>query len=510
MPRLPLLLLALSAATLSAQAVERADTPAPGRLRVSFDPKIETWDAAFWSGARRPLGWFLTGDSVGGAIPAVSRLQQDVRTAGALPSFIASLGHGALVVRAERRTMPITADFGITRRLAVGFMVPVVRVEVHEHFKLDSTTANLGASPHFDSGNDSLYVNFFTEFDTSLARLDQNIAADRYGCPSPACTQAQALSVEAHAVRDALYRSVYGAGAGGYAPFLPTDSSDGGKAVAANIAQIQAALAADTAPGFTHGFLLPAQRLTEGTFESMMGDQALGFGTHPFGDTPKFYRWWLGDVELSATYRAVVTSRYVAAVSGVVRLPTGHVDSPRDPLDLSTGDHQRDLEARLTQELVLGRLWLNLSLRGAQQAPGTRERLVVPAIAFLAPQGAAAPLRWDPGDYVAADFAPLYRFNRFFAAGVTAGFLTKAQDRYTFATALDSVNLATRLGVPTSAAILDGGTGVRYTRIGVTATYVGPLFEGGVSIERTASGGGSFVPAATVFRLVMRTSRRLF
>jgi len=506
------LLVALAAAvTLSAQAVERTDIPAPGRLRLSFDPQIEQWDQAFWSGTRRPLGWFLTGDSVGAAIPAVGRLQQDVRTAGGLPGFIASLGRGQLVVLSERRILPITLDYGITRRLAVGVMVPLVRVRVREHFRLDTTTTNLGANPRWnDPATDSLYANFFTQFDTSLARLDQNIAANRYGCPSTACSQAQALSAQAHAVHDALHRSVYGTGTGGYAPFLPTDSSDGGKAMAANIAQIQQALAADTAPGFTHGFLLPSQRLNAATFDGLLTDGAFGFNSGTFGDTPKFYRYWLGDVELSATYRAVVTPHYVAAVSGVLRLPTGHQDSPHDPLDLSTGDHQRDLEARLTQELILGRLWLNLSLRGAQQAAGIRARLVAPPTAFFAPPASYAALRWNPGDYVAADIAPLYRFNQFFAVGFTAGFFSKRQDTYAFRTAQDSVDLATRLGAPTTAAILDAGTAIRYTRLGVAATYAGPLFEGGVSIEQTVSAGGSNVPAATVFRLVLRTSRRLF
>jgi hypothetical protein len=503
-------LVALAAAvTLSAQAVERTDVPAPGRLRLSFDPKIEAWDDAFWSGTRRPLGWLLTGDSVGGTIPAVSRLQQDVRTAGALPGFIASLGRGALVVRAERRTLPLTLDYGITKRLAVGFMVPLVRVRVREHFRLDSATANLGANPRWADA--AAFTAFFTEFDSTLARLDQNIQTGHYGCPgSPACIAAQALLAQGQSVRQALHDASYGPGAGGYAPFLPTDSSDGGKAIAASVAQIQQQLASDTVPGFTTGFLLPNQRLDGGTFESLLEDESVGFGSHVFEDTPKFYQWWLGDVELSATYRAVVTRHYIAAVSGVLRLPTGHQDSPRDPFDLGSGDHQRDLEARLTQELILGRLWLNLSLRGAQQAAGTRSRLVAAPTAFLAPLAADAALRWDPGDYVAADVAPMYRFNRFFAVGVTAGFYTKGRDSYTFQTAQDSVDLETRLGAPASAAILDAGTAMRYTRLGVTATYAGPLLDGGISIERTASGAGWDVPAATVFRLVMRTSRRLF
>jgi hypothetical protein len=507
---LSVLLVALAAAaTLSAQAVERTDIPAPGRVRLSFDPKIEAWDDAFWSGTRRPLGWFLTGDSAGGTIPAVTRLQQDVRTAGALLGFIASLGRGALFVRAERRILPITLDYGITKRLAVGVMVPLERVRVREHFRLDSATANLGANPRWT--DPAAFTAFFTEFDSTLAHLDQNIQTGHYGCPgSPECAQAQALSAQGHSVRQALYEASYGTGAGGYAPFLPTDSSDGGKAIAASIAQIQQQLANDTVAGFTTGFLLPSQRLDGGTFESLLIDESVGFGGHVFQDTPKFYQWWLGDVELSATYRAIVTPHYIAAVSGVLRLPTGHQDSPRDPFDLSAGDHQLDLEARLTQELTLGRLWLNLSLRGAQQAQGTRSRLVAPPTAFFAPLAADAALRWDPGDYVAADIAPMYRFNRFFAVGITVGFFTKGRDSYTFQTAQDSVNVAARLGAPASAAILDAGTATRYTRMGVAATYAGGLFEGGVSIEQTVSAGGSDVPAATVFRLVMRTSRRLF
>jgi hypothetical protein len=303
---------------------------------------------------------------------------------------------------------------------------------------------------------------------------------------------------------------VYGAGSGGYAPFLPTDSSDGGKAVAANIAAIQQALAADTAPGFTHGFLLPSQRLAGVTFDGLLNDARLGLSSHTFEDTPRFYQYWLGDVELSVTYRALVTSRYVAAVSGVLRLPTGHQDSPGDPFDLAAGDHQRDLEARLTQELVLGRLWLNLSLRGAQQAAGIRTRLVAPPTAIFASPASRAVLSWDPGDYVAVDAAPMYRFNRFFALGVTAGLFTKGRDSYTYRTAQDSVNLAARMGAPVTAAILDGGSAMRFTRIGVTASYTGPVVEGGVTIERTVSGAGWDVPAATVFRLVMRTSLRLF
>jgi hypothetical protein len=71
------------------------------------------------------------------------------------------------------------------------------------------------------------------------------------------------------------------------------------------------------------------------------------------------------------------------------------------------------------------------------------------------------------------------------------------------------VALAARLGAPTPASVLDAGTAERRLRLGVAVTYVGPVLEGGFSIEQTVSGAGG-APAATVYRIVLRTARRLF
>jgi hypothetical protein len=90
---------------------------------------------------------------------------------------------------------------------------------------------------------------------------------------------------------------------------------------------------------------------------------------------------------------------------------------------------------------------------------------------------------------------------------VTGSYYTQGRDRYTFRSAQDSTDLATRLGAPTSASVLDAGTAERRTRLGVAVTYVGPDAEGGLSIEQTVSAAGGFVPVATVFRIVMRASR---
>src|SRR2546427_546390 len=72
-------------AMLAAQAVERTDVPARGVLRVTFDPRIMTWNDEFTDAGRLKLGAPLTGDTVGGRyIPVVARLEQNVRVASGL------------------------------------------------------------------------------------------------------------------------------------------------------------------------------------------------------------------------------------------------------------------------------------------------------------------------------------------------------------------------------------------------------------------------------------------
>jgi hypothetical protein len=235
--------------------------------------------------------------------------------------------------------------------------------------------------------------------------------------------------------------------------------------------------------------------------DSVLADSVYAFT--PVVTTRHGLRYFPGDAELSAKARFGW-----AAAELVLRLPTGHLDSPNDLFDVPTGDHQTDIELRVTQEVVLARLlWVNLAVTATAQRPGMRERRVAPQTDLLVPHAALTRLNWDPGDAVAVDFAPLLRFSDHFAVGMTAGYFTKRRDAYRFASAADSVALATRLGAPRSAAVLDAGTSERRLRLGVAVTYAGPNIEGGFSIEQTVSGAGGRIPAATVYRIVLRASR---
>ena len=499
-------------AMLAAQAVERTDTPERGVLRVTFDPRVMTWNDQFTNGGRVRLGAPLTGDTLGSRfIPVVAQLEQNVRVASGIAGFVASLGQALLSVRQERRTYPITAELGVTNRLSVSVMVPIVRVATRSSLQLSSKGANLGLNPLALNaagarGTDSA---FFAQFDAALAQLDQQIQSGQYGCgANPACPAKDSLAYW-RTVRDALKTSVYGVGQTG-SPFLPLDTSAAGTALDTAVARIQRGLTTTFGvAGFDTMFALASDTLGVPSLEQVIiNPAASGFGYVglPFRSS---WRYGLGDVELAAKYRVFTGRRYAAALQAVVRLPTAGRDSADDLLRQSLGDHQLDLEGRLTQELTLGPLWLNVAVHAGLQRPGTRIRRVAPLAAFLVPASATANLRWDPGDYVGIDAAPLLRLSREFAAGFTAGYFTKARDHYAFQSAQDSIAVATNTGFATAASVLDEGTSERWLRLGFAVTYHAPRLEGGFSIEQTVSGAG-LVPGATLYRIVFRTSRTLF
>src|SRR5256885_6928468 len=201
---------------------------------------------------------------------------------------------------------------------------------------------------------------------------------------------------------------------------MPLDSAPAGRGIDSAVARIRRDMAAFGVAGFDTTFLLPADTVTGLLVRAVIVDSAIGFGYNRIPFRPGF-RYGLGDVELAAKFRLLAGDHNAAAAKVLVRLPTGARDSADELLAQWIGDHQTDLEGQLTQELTAGPLWLNLAVRAGVQRPGTRVRRVAPPDAFLVPAAATSSLRWDPGDYVGVDVAPLVRLAPEFAARFTAG-----------------------------------------------------------------------------------------
>jgi hypothetical protein len=493
--------------------VDRTDTPRHGAVRLTFDPTTMTWERNFTPAGRQGIGAAFTADSPAAALPSLALMQQDTRTLTGLAGYVASLGHDLLAIRAERRIMPIGLEYGITDRLSLGITVPLVRVQVRAGYTLHPPGANVGFGPR-TSADSALYAAFFTHFAAAMTQLSDSINAGAYGCPgSPACSRAQAILLQGQAVSQTLDHAVFGA-TDSAARYLPVASSDAGRAITTLVTGLQRALA-DTfhVSSFNKDtLLLPANGIVDpGDITALYQARADSLGLAPYADTPRRLRFFTGDVEVQAKMRLVTSHDAALAAAFVVRLPTGHQESPDDPFDISTGDHQTDLEGRLTGEVTLvNRIWLNAAVRAARQLPGPRDRRVGPADDPFLPPTTLAHLRWDPGDYVAIDVAPMYRFSPRFAVGLTASYYAQGQDHYGFFSPQDSTAFATQIGGPANVSALDAGTAIRQTRLGFALTYAGPRLEGGLSVQQTVSGAGGLVPVATVFRIVMRQTILLF
>ena len=240
--------------------------------------------------------------------------------------------------------------------------------------------------------------------------------------------------------------------------------------------------------------------------DSLLADTTYAFD--PLISTRKRLMYWPGDPEFEAKYRFLEGHTYAASAAVVVRLGWAHQDSPNNLFDLSSGDHQTDVELQGAGELLLfDHLWLNGLVRAGRQMPGTRTRRVGPQEELLLPHAALATLNWDPGDYARLDFAPMIKLGGEYAFGFTVGYYRQKQDRYTYQSAQDSIDIATRLGAPISASVLNAGTDWHQTRLGIAMTYRGRDYEGSMSLESTVSGWGVLLPSASVFRILMRTSR---
>lgn len=131
--------------------LEDASTAPRGLLRLRAATIWTRYDSRFTASGQEPLGGFLTADALGSAkLPSLATLESQVASAAASP-FSLSLGRSRLDATAREEIVPILFEYGVTSRLSVSAMLPVVRKRVHVQLQLDTAggfAANVGPNPH--------------------------------------------------------------------------------------------------------------------------------------------------------------------------------------------------------------------------------------------------------------------------------------------------------------------------------------------------------------------------
>lgn len=541
LPAVALVLTGLSLPHRAAAQGEDATALRPGTLRLSFAPDWSRWNARFGAntpglaaGTVEPLAVDFSSDSLGAArLPLLADAQSRLRSLTGLGAYDVNLGRARLTLNASYRVIPIGLELALSRHLAIGVSVPIVRART-EAFLLGPDTAggdsatrgNVGFNPAFLTPG--ALDQFRLEVDSALRELlDQATSG-------PAALQAQAQAT--YQAIQPLLCGLYTLGAGNassaqsvcFAPagasasaLLPATGTEAGDSVAARLLQARTSYeqmrtqyqaVGVTLPPFTAGYDLPTQPLDSLGLRRLFSDPA---GPLAGDSLTTIVRTRLGDIETAAWFQLADRARWRSQLSLLVRLPTGSVDSPHNFLDLGTGDHQLDVELGLRNDLVLGQaLWLHVGGRYGWQLADELPRRVSPVNVLLAPLSSLATLRRDLGDYLALDVVPRWQLDDAFSLGIGYHYYRQGPTRYTYADPAD----AARIGL--DASVLDEETEVTRMRVGAGLTFstlarhargLARLpYTVTASFQKAFFGEGGRVPDAETFNLSIRAYVKLW
>jgi len=365
--------------------------PIPGGwVRLSVGNTWERYDSRFGESATIGLGDELSTDSLGPRqLPRLSPIEGGLQTLTKNPAQ--RLTFGRLEVRSDARivTTPIALEYGITRRLSLGVVVPIVQtrrsaqVRVNQRAAGDTTkTGNVGMLAESQRATQAALnknvVDSLTKAATSLngllARCTQN----------PLAAECNTIRGKEVAAAEAARRAneVAGAVAVSYgvtsqtAVVAPLAGSTLAKTIESELAALQAQLATYI-PGTVLGTLPTVT--TEFSYIDLQGranapgllQSPLGGGLDSIATTERI---GVGDIEVRA--RVLLLERvqrdslpprafqYRLGLGGIVRFATSRPDSARNLIDIGTGEGA-GLEVRSALDLSGGRVGATIAGRYA-------------------------------------------------------------------------------------------------------------------------------------------------
>jgi hypothetical protein len=330
-----------------------------------------------------PLAAVFAADSLGVAvIPGLAPSETALRTLSGDPTLRLSLGRSISTATARIVTTAIAAEYGLTRRLTLGAVLPIVQTRTELFVALnadDATRANVGPNPaRLIAAERSRALALQDQLTTvraalqsRLAACDANPASDP-SCPTILANRADVLSLigETSAFGSAL-AALFGASSSATPlPFAPLAGTTAATAVGAHLTTLTNRLrgyVGSTANQIVETVPLAVGPAGVGDLQQLLLAGEFGLSPDSLGAV---YRFSIGDIELGAKFLVLERGawryspgapgpwlRTRLSVSGVVRLGTGRPTLERLPhryLEYGTGDGQPDIEAGVLADVGLG------------------------------------------------------------------------------------------------------------------------------------------------------------
>jgi hypothetical protein len=448
-----------------------------GTVRVELDGVLETFDRRFRNGTRESYGADLSSPALGSdRIPVLADADTRIGRIIGNTGYRLNLGELTTDALADVGRGVFGLGLGLTNRITIFGRIPLVRTRVQPRLQLNPTNADAGLNP-----GEASQLPFFQDFDAALATLSSKLAAGDYNGNPAQRALAETTLADASALRSDLFGLL--ADPATASPVVPTATSGTGDAVLTRIEGLQNTLASSLdVPGFALVPVLPADPLGEdGLRQVFSGPLALRVG-----ESRVTFR---GDAEAGASFtlvdgwdRGVRRGGIRAAVSGLVRFPTGLREQTDRPLDIGTSGGQTDVQIDLITDIGAGAFGARLAGTYVRQFPtNVVARVGPPSQPFVGPDRLAR-VRRDPGDIIAIDVRPFYRLARTLALQAGVQHWTRKEDQVSYSSPADALPSV-------DPGVLAEETAANATLLSAGITYSNPgrLRRGGTGLPVDAS-----------------------
>lgn len=539
----------LNVAALSAQSVrglgDDALTAPRGSIRIQFSTAITDISQRYGKGSPgradgslEPLFADFSVDTLGvRQFPGLTPVQNAIRALTGNSAFTLSLGKTVLTSSVRVQTTPIALEAGLTNRLSIGVMVPIVSARHEVQFNVNPGTSrgtvsfNPGRDFDTSASRNALLVSQLTTARTQLASLLAACGvnpASSASCPT-VIANGPALVSNAQSFTDGIV-AVYGTRRTDGSLFVPIAGSAADSAIVTRVTALRTqfqqygitALAATTT-----GPASPSAAITPDGLQSVIQDSLPGLSAARLGTIT---RQGLGDIEVAVKLRLFDsfgarsdTMRFLPrglnirqSFAGAYRFGTGTIDQPDDFLDVGTGDGQNDIEVRSFTDVVYGRKFFAsvIARYTVQLADQQLRRITDRPDEVFAPAYRERLVSRDLGDQLELEFTPRWILSDFFSVGAQYLIRRKAEDTFvgTFTVPPTESGLAAPLSLDARTMRFETAATEQRVGFGLTFSSLAAHARGKASLpievqyfnSRTIAGSGGAVPRLSIHQLQVR------
>ena len=423
------------------------------RGRAAFEMRFSPtrWDAVFGTGVKgsstQNAGWSFSAESLGTqALPQLAPAESAIRTLINAPDFQITAGKLVSIVDSRVLTVPVIVQYGLTSRLTLGVMVPLVETRSVVDVRLNPHPgfANVGPNPGLANAQQraSTLVNSLRDAATQLK--DKLTGCDASpGDPGCATLLAQRADVQSliqsgNAFADAV-EQLYGSDADHPGqPFVPLTGGLLQRAIDFQIARL-----ADRFQNFL-GSSIVAGGVTGASNPAAFGELQ-GLLTSAGRDTIALVdRSSIGDISIGATYQLVNSfsdsasrAGYRVAINGTFRLGTGEPANRNRLFDIGTGYGQNGVEVGAAADIQFGRRLSGTAVASYTVQLGTIDVARVPTTGNAAlPLTSPTPGTYSAGNVLLASIKPRVHIAGFLSINGQYTLTHIAADRYSLGPAV--------------------------------------------------------------------------